>query len=84
MLISQKEGFGIGPFSAQLERAEILVPLSLRDFRTRLNPESKLIQVIKTNTSIVHSFNQVSPDRRREVRPYFDLRHYLPNIILPS
>jgi len=37
----EQERFGIGPATADLERAEILVPVTVRHFRARLDPQAK-------------------------------------------
>jgi hypothetical protein len=45
--------------AADLERAEIFVPVSLRHFRLRFDPEAKLIEVRDANRAVAHSVDQV-------------------------
>ena len=83
-LPGQEESFRICPFSAQLERSEIFVPVSHGNFRICFNPQSQLIQIRKGDAAIAHSLDQVSPQRLGKPGPLLDLWHYLPKTICPS
>src|ERR1017187_8975866 len=71
------------PVAADLERAKVLVPVPLRDFRPRSNPQAKPIQIGDADRPVPHSIDQVLTDARRQIAPIVDLRHQLPKTMRP-
>ena len=61
----QKKRLGIFAFAAQLERAEVLVPRSIRYLRFRLHPNPQLVEVSKTYIYFGHA---CVPPSDRELR----------------
>jgi hypothetical protein len=76
-LSRQKESLGILAVSAELEGAEILIPITMGNLRLRLNPLSQPVQVIQTDASIVHSLDEMLSDSTGHLRPVRDAGHLL-------
>jgi len=74
-LPSDQERFGVGSAAADLERAEILVPVTVGHFRTRLDPEAKLIEIRDADRAITHPLDQMLPYPFGQAVPAFELRH---------
>lgn len=53
-LASEQERLRKRSATAKLERAEILVPITLMDLRLCLDPEAELVQIGDTNSPIMH------------------------------
>src|ERR1017187_890310 len=71
------------PVAADLERAKVLVPVSLWDLGPRFNPQSKAIQIGDADRPVPQAVDQVLTDARRQIAPIVDLRHQLPKTIRP-
>ena len=69
--------------AADLEGAEVLVPVAFRHFRIRVNPESETIEKGDADRPVPHSVYQVLADGGRQVGPLLDPRHQLPKTIRP-
>ena len=72
---SEQKRFGIGPAAADLERAEILVPVTVGHFRARLDPKAKLIKIRDADRAITHPFDEMLPYPFGQAFPAFELRH---------
>ncbi|HXK04941.1 MAG TPA: hypothetical protein VMS37_21240 [Verrucomicrobiae bacterium] len=58
-----QERFGVGSVAADLERAEILVPVTVGHFRAHLDPEGKLQKVKPSDQSASAHFSRVVAQR---------------------
>jgi hypothetical protein len=79
----QQKRFRQRSVAADLERAEILVPIFFRHFRVRVNPEPKLIEVSDTDRPVAHPVYQVLADAGRQIASRVDSWHQLTKIIRP-
>jgi hypothetical protein len=77
----QQECFGKFAFAAKLERAEILVPRSLRNIWFQADPDSQLVKVFQADVAVVHPVDEMVADGGGKPGPGFDLRHGSPEII---
>ena len=82
-LTAQEECLRTPPLAADFERAEVFVPVTLRDFRPRSDPQSKPIQIRDADRPVPHPVDQVLTDARRQIVPILDLRHQLPKTMRP-
>ena len=82
-LAAQQEGFWKLALAANLERAEILIPIAVGGFRFRFPPELQLIQVFGANLALPEALKKVVPQRGRQVGP-LDFRHYAPKVMRAS
>lgn len=74
-LPSDQERFGVGSAAADLERAEILRPITVGNFRARLDPQAKLIEIRDADRAITHPLDQMLPYPFGQPVPAFELRH---------
>lgn len=66
---------GIRAPATDLERTEILVPVTFRDFGLRLDPDAKQIEVGELDGAVTHAIDQMLANVFWELIPTFDLRH---------
>lgn len=76
-LAGQEEGFRVGPLTADLEGAKVLIPKLSGGFGFSLTPELQLIEVLGCDLALAEPIEQVIAKRRRQVGP-LDLRHLFP------
>ena len=74
-LPSEQERFGIGSAAADLEGAEILIPIAFGHLRARLDPAAKLIEIRDADRAITHPLYQMLPYGFGQPVPAFELRH---------
>jgi len=63
-LARQQERFGVFSVATDLERAEVLVPCSIRGVRIRLPPQLKLIEVFCGDLALAEAFEKMIAERR--------------------
>lgn len=54
-----EEGLGIRPLTADLEGTEVLVPIAIRNVRSGLDPETKLVEIRYANRPVAHPFHEM-------------------------
>ncbi len=74
-LPSDQERFGVGSAAADLERAEILVPVTVGHFRARFYPVAELIEIRDADRAIAHPLGQMLPYPSGQAVPALELRH---------
>lgn len=74
-LPSDQERFGVGSAAADLERAEILVPVTVGHFRARFYPQAELIEIRDADRAIAHPLGQMLPYPSGQAVPALELRH---------
>src|SRR5260370_18279190 len=73
-LASNQEGFRVLTLTADLERAEVLVPGPIGSFGLRLAPQLELVEIFGRYLPFTEAVEKVIPQRRRTAFPP-DLRH---------
>ena len=82
-LTTKQKRFWQRSVAADLERAEVLVPIGLRYFRVRVNPEPKMMEVSDADRPVTHPVYQVPADAGRQMAPRLDSWQQLPKTIRP-
>jgi hypothetical protein len=80
----EQERLGKAATSADFESAEILVPVVFRDFRVRVDPKAKLVEIGDRDGTIPKTIDQVISNGFREIVPTFDFGDQPPKTILPN
>jgi hypothetical protein len=70
----KKKSLGIFSAPADLERAEILKPITIRGVRLRFTPKLQLIEVFGSDLTITKSVQEMITQSRRKLAP-LDLWH---------
>jgi len=83
-LATKQERFRIRSAAADLERTEVLMPITRWHIRPRIDPETKLIEIGDVDCPVAHSVDQVLADTWRQIAPTLDFGHQLPKTMRPS
>src|SRR5579872_4701220 len=79
----QEKCFRKSALATQLERSEVFIPASSRNFGLRVNPNSQAIEILNADAAISHPFYKMSTQGSRKLGPSLDFRHYSPKTKRP-
>jgi hypothetical protein len=83
-LVPEAKRLGICSLAADLEGTGVLVPIAIRQFRFRLAPNPKLVEIRYCDRPIAHPIDQMPAHRDGQIVPRLNLGYQPPNTMRPS